>query len=379
MKFSSFLQFAKDNIEPITDTTNAIALAWFLFVTYPHLTEDMIPQLAFIDSTGVLVGHLLSLCSIAPNKTLSKDDRATYKIFYDSDFITDLRDAIAKEEERRRKQATINQNKNKKEDLDWSYVTFLNDKIRISNPYGGLGIIIKFPQSKEDFNKIKSVIGTNCPKLIVRYKDGNICEVLNLEVISKSVVSLNSSMDRPIRRRDNTLKTIKKEASSTGKPKEIQVEQVKVYLNNKSSFYFDLLCLKQTRNRPVYYCLEQKVSSDDSSSVEKAFMFTIEASTKHWIIVFENTNAKRCTVLFHVTKKCHKNAVDEIHKYFISGEINKRETLQTKKHKFSNRILAYDRIYHHDHHQWAKEVIKHICIAESDTITPSQLYIDLFM
>ena len=68
----------------------------------------------------------------------------------------------------------------------------------------------------------------------------------------------------------------------------------------------------------------------DSDITECAFMFSIECTSDKVLIVHENVNPDRSTLIFLVKKETYDKNIREIYDFLQSPEINKRSSLREK-------------------------------------------------
>lgn len=343
MKFAKFVELCKKEVKVIDNEEDARGLACFVYFRYVNHTPAHLSELAKIDTTGCFLDQLDYLCTISPGGKMEKKDRLIQYELIKCKLVNGL------------KKNYLNKAKwirGNNYGVPWRYITFFDGMIAISNPSGSMKGNFNFPASKTEFNLIKSIFELHCPELQIKFGTETGNHILNLPVVHKFIVNLGSSVGSPnLAYRESTPKKRKAKLkhSEANAPKSLSIKQVKKEV--KSSQYFDRLCELHSKQYPVYYTPEHRVGAY-SASLEKAFMFTVEIAMNKWLIIFENTNMKRATIVFRVNAKSHRKAVNEIHNFFISGENNKRESLQCKKITFSNRIISYDRIYHNDYSQW---------------------------
>lgn len=373
MKYTQFVSLLRDIYNSIPLKDNVIPFTWYVFFKYPHLTPTTISDLTDLIPYEGLITQFQYLYAKSPKRNIDSTDKHTYQIFKDCDFIKDLEFRMEQEAQRRATLGYTPESQNfdtsqnnttpssdskrgKKVKIEWSYVEFLDGKILIHNPFGGFGLAVSLSTSKKDFEKIKNLFALNCPELIVHRHSTKIFNVTNLDVINKFIVELKSSRSKIGVHRNSESKDKKNRLPDVGdKLKELQIAQVKTMLNNRLSQYFDRLCSLHTPKLPVYYCLEHKVGSN-SHSEEKAFIFTVEITPTHRLLIYENTNPKRSTILFAVKTKRYKEALKDIHTFFASNMQNKRESLQNPRFYISNNIVHFDSIYHTDFYSWSSDI-----------------------
>lgn len=107
-------------------------------------------------------------------------------------------------------------------------------------------------------------------------------------------------------------------------------------------------CLPNLHEGEVIPCVE-RLSHANSDVTEYAFMFSIECRPGNILIVHENVNPDRSTLLFWVKGTEYNNAIREIYDFLQSAEINKRSSLRGGSIDVGNAgIVRYKSINHDD-------------------------------
>ena len=86
-------------------------------------------------------------------------------------------------------------------------------------------------------------------------------------------------------------------------------------------------------------------------------MFSLECRSGDILIVHENVNPDRSTLLFWVKKTAYDKAIREIYDFLQSAEINKRSGLRGGSIDVGNAgIIRYKSINHDDMWSWKKAI-----------------------
>jgi hypothetical protein len=97
----------------------------------------------------------------------------------------------------------------------------------------------------------------------------------------------------------------------------------------------------------------ERLAHINSDTTEYSFMFTIECTSNVILIVHENVNPDRSTLLFLVKRENYDNTIREIYDFLQSPEINKRSSLREKSLDIKNAgVLRYRSINHDEIYSW---------------------------
>lgn len=241
--------------------------------------------------------------------------------------------------------------------LSWNNVSFFNKKITFSSPYseqGGLGRSINWEHCSKDFEHIKDAISKSIPFVIAEIKNGNITNILNLDEIRNSIITLMKKTNNA-----QPIKINKPKTDILKKPIRLQLSEIKKRHEVKSSEYIKYLCSIHLCEYPVFYCIETKNTTSSNSSPEKAFIFIIRIFDDKMLIIYENILSSRSSYLFTIKKSGFIGAIHKIHKFFASDIDNKRENMAQHNIDFvSNKIYSYCRVIHNSYQQWICDIAK---------------------
>jgi hypothetical protein len=122
------------------------------------------------------------------------------------------------------------------------------------------------------------------------------------------------------------------------------------------SEYINHLVKLQSKKYKVIPCVE-RLSHANSDVTEYAFMFSIECRSGNILIVHENVNPDRSTLLFWVKEDVYDKAIREIYDFLQSAEINKRSSLRGKGIDVGKAgVVRYKSINHDDIWSWRKAI-----------------------
>lgn len=120
------------------------------------------------------------------------------------------------------------------------------------------------------------------------------------------------------------------------------------------SKYINHLVKLQSKKYKVIPCVE-RLSHANNDVTEYAFMFSIECRSGNILIVHENVNPDRSTLLFWVKQTAYDKAIREIYDFLQSAEINKRSSLRGGGIDVGNAdIIRYKSINHDDIWSWQR-------------------------
>jgi hypothetical protein len=122
------------------------------------------------------------------------------------------------------------------------------------------------------------------------------------------------------------------------------------------SEYINHLVKLQSKKYKVIPCVE-RLSHANNDVTEFAFMFSIECRSGSILIVHENVNPDRSTLLFWVKEAAYDKAIREIYDFLQSAEINKRSSLRGGSIDVGNvGVIRYKSINHDDIWSWKKSM-----------------------
>ncbi len=241
--------------------------------------------------------------------------------------------------------------------LDWNCVNFKNGLIIIYPPSDGTVNFkpkgLSVPDSLESFNFLKEFLNSRLSP--VR------CSVEKLELTIIDKINLNEAIEKfrsyAKQRRINVGEAQKNKRiapqqlsfnQALSKAKQMTPEEFRKY----KSKYIDFLITKQSDKYKVIPCVE-RLTHTDGDTTEYAFLFSIQGPANHILIVHENINPDRSTLLFLVKEEDYNNSIREIYDFMQSPETNKRSSLRERNIEISSEgIIHYRSINHDDINTW---------------------------
>ena len=245
--------------------------------------------------------------------------------------------------------------------LDWNCVMFRRGAVVI---YSRSDSGVKFKpttvyarNSLESFNYLRNYLNDRLPP--VR------CSIVgdNLTVLDE--INFNSAIQQfSMAARQGVIKTSGRGSGvsyaptpmtfsqALSKAKQMTPEEFHKY----KSKYIDYLVMEQSKNYKVIPCVE-RLAHANSDITEYAFMFSIECSSGRILIVHENVNPDRSTLLFLVKAEDFNRSIREIYDFLQGAEINKRSSLRDRSIEIHNAgIVSYRSINHDDLFSWKQTI-----------------------
>lgn len=245
--------------------------------------------------------------------------------------------------------------------LDWSCVRFKDGYIVVSAP---LDDKVKFKTkafplkgSIEAFNYLKDYLNDRLSPVHCTVEKMNLTIYdqirLNEAIVKFATASrqrgITSAGSSPTKRIAPVQMSFKQALS---KAKQMTEEEFKKY----KSKYIDYLITLQSKNYKVIPCVE-RLAHSNSDNTEYAFMFSIECSSGKILIVHENVNPDRSTLLFLVREQDFNRSIREIYDFLQGAEINKRSSLRDRSIEIKNAgIVSYRSINHDDIYSWKQTI-----------------------
>ena len=260
----------------------------------------------------------------------------------DGDFISKLKGDIVKE----KKSVPLEE-----KFFSWDNIAFCDYRIEIRDEDHIVIATYRIESSRSAFNSIKTHFKIKFPNLEIQVKNGKLVfndEKRFLELLSSINIGNKSSIVPDL------VKTPKSfvfkyfyDASN---------EEIRNHIFHLKQPYLSYLCTKHIDKYRIKYTTEQRINMENEY-IENAFLFTISESKFYNVIVYENTEDDRSSIVFFVNKDEYEKAVNNICGYFSSRELNKRETLASYYVNFKDSgIKRFQRIYHTDYNQWKKTI-----------------------
>lgn len=245
--------------------------------------------------------------------------------------------------------------------LDWNCVMFKRGSVVI---YSRSDLPVKFkpetvnvPKAIESFNYLRKYLNERLPP--VR------CSIVGMKLTVIDNINFNSAiLQFAAASRQGVIKTSGMSShrgyapapmsfqQALSKAKQMAPEDFKKY----KSKYIDYLVTEQSKNFKVIPCVE-RLAHTTGDNTEYAFIFSIECRSKDVLIVHENVNPDRSTLLFIIKHENYEKSIRAIYDFLQSAEINKRSSLRDKSIEIENAgILNYRSINHDDLYSWKQTI-----------------------
>lgn len=243
--------------------------------------------------------------------------------------------------------------------LDWQDVHFRNGKYTFApqNSKKGLkALVTKDPMSLESYNYIRNYFEQRLPNVTWKYntvtKEIKIIDEIQFKnailMIVQEYKQARIEKRNIIENRGNGGSSISF-TTAMSKASMMSPSSFKIY---KSQF-IDYLVEKQLKEYKIVPLNESFDYKDVCGYTESAFLFSLEISDKYSMIVLENVNPNRSTLLFYAQKAMYMDALRAIHSFMQSGAYNKRSELRSKELSFEKYgITGYSSINHEYLSDW---------------------------
>ncbi len=245
--------------------------------------------------------------------------------------------------------------------LDWNCVKFKSGYFVVFPPEDGK---VKFkPKAfpyrgvSDSFNYLKEYLNDrlNPIRCYVEALDLTIYDKITLEAAIQKFAAISrqrgikSNATKPTPREAPEQMTFKQALSKAAQMTPEEFEKYK-------SDYINFLVKLQDYDYKVIPCVE-RLSHSNSDITEYAFLFSIKCSSGKILIVHENVNPDRATLLFVVKEENFNKSIREIYDFLQSAEINKRSSLRDKNVEIEDAgILSYRSINHDDLYSWKQTI-----------------------
>lgn len=310
--------------------------------------------------SGSIFGELFHQIGIHPNPSISKTlpEIRKYLKYYFKRFIEEtieeddiFFEVIDKALERYQKAHTVT----------WKHVLFQNGYFLIFHPDHPKGegkykpFRMDCAKSVKAFNHVKEYILRKLPPIEVEYEDDIIVSVKPscFDSIDNAITTLSKHTSAPVIKiegqKESQFAHLRKGDYTNREAKEALRQLKSQYLDYLSSIHID--------TDKLYYCIEKRINSNAVVIEEDAFFFSIQSNPIYTLLAFENTLPSRATFLFTCKNNELNKAIDFIHNYFSSPEINKREKFLVKKLNLTGYgIVKYERVLHDSYSSWLTHV-----------------------
>ena len=243
-------------------------------------------------------------------------------------------------------------------ELDWDTIEFnegylvIHHKNKAGNspyPFEFDDLHVTNPKSRPSFNYLKSYLKQKAFTLQAYVK------ILKNELVLIDSVKLDSVFvflkklaNDTILDDDDPTQKYHSIASMSFEQSQSKASQMtpEMFRKYKSKF-IDFLVSKQSNRYLISPCSEYVVHTNQED-VEDGFFFTIQSGASHVVIVFENLNPDRATLLFRVQSARYKESLRAIYNYLTSDLTNKRLAIRQNKLKIEGTGIEYYSGCNHD-------------------------------
>lgn len=243
--------------------------------------------------------------------------------------------------------------------LDWNCVKFKNGYFVVLPPDNGevkfkpkafpyKGVIESFNYLKEYLNERLSPIRCYAEALDLTIYDKIRLEeaIQRFAAISKQRAIKTTNTNQPSKEAPEQM-TFKQALS---KAMQMTPEEFEKY----KSEYINYLVKKQSKEYKVIPCVE-RLAHSTGDMTEFAFIFSLECGNGNIMIVHENVNPDRSTLIFEVKKGDYSKSIRSIYDFLQSAEINKRSSLRERNIEIKEvGVIRYRSINHDTFYQWKR-------------------------
>lgn len=244
--------------------------------------------------------------------------------------------------------------------LDWNCVTFRRGSVVI---FSRSDLSVKFkptevyaPKSLESFNYLRKYLNERLDpvRCVIRAQSLAVVDQINFDkailmfasAARQRVINVNKGVVTKI----TPMKMSFNQAVSEGC--KMTPEDFKKY----KSLYIDYLVQMQGVDYKVIPCAE-RLAHANSDTVEFSFIFTLDSRPDMVLVVHENVNIDRSTLLFLVKKDDYDKTIRGIYDFLQSAEINKRSGIRDRAMNIKDTgIVRYKSINHDELYSWKNAV-----------------------
>lgn len=247
--------------------------------------------------------------------------------------------------------------------LDWECVTFKKDSLVVKPPKNGnvkfMPLTVHKPGVKESYNYLGKYLNDRITSIR--------CTVENMKLTINDTISFDEAIVKfavisnqsPILSTDNVYQTRTSQMQMSFKQALSKAQQMTpVEFAKYKSEFINFLLMKQSDKYKVIPCLE-RLAHTDNDIIEEAFMFSLKEKTGRYLIVYENVNADRSTLLFEVEEKDYDLTVQSIYDFLQSAEINKRSNLRSRNIELKEANVRRFKSINHDI-SWKHSIISYL-------------------
>lgn len=242
--------------------------------------------------------------------------------------------------------------------LDWECVDFYDGYFIVNTPNKGIynfaPLRIGNPKVRSSFNYIRKYIKEKVPTIFCTIVGGKLSistpilideAILTFQKMARQKgLIMDSKESNSALEQDSFKKALSKAAQMTP-------EEFKKY----KSKYIDYLVDHQSKTHKILPCVE-RLAHTTGEMKEQAFLFTITCKSGNILIVHENVNPDRSTLLFFVKNGSYEISIRHIYDFLQGTDINKRSGIRDKSIICFGGIINYCAKDHDDINTWKKAI-----------------------
>ena len=246
--------------------------------------------------------------------------------------------------------------------LDWECVTFKEGYFTVWSPsssnYHFKPLNVYAKESTGALNYLRAYLKKKLPPIY--------CTIIgkNNNLIINDSVRLNEAIQVFAKEARQRAVKVKRNANFKPQPSRMSFNQAmsKARQMTASDFrkyksrFIDFLVDLQDEHYKVIPCVE-RLAHSDSDTMEFAFMFTIKCRSGKLLIVHENINPDRSTLLFTIREDNYMKNVQSLYDFLQSVEINKRSALRNEDFELDELGVGwYGSINHDEFESWSWKI-----------------------
>ncbi|MBR1667296.1 MAG: hypothetical protein IJ693_03335 [Bacteroidaceae bacterium] len=247
--------------------------------------------------------------------------------------------------------------------LDWEMVDFHDGYFVVHSPddraYDFIPHRVECKKAMSSFNYIRKYIKAKVPTVFctIFAKRLNITSPILIDeaILAFSKVARQRGIKVPTDRSPQRPLSQIPFCQALSKAQQLSPEGFKKY---KSKF-IDFLVSKQSKEHKIIPCVESLAHSNRETS-EAAFLFTIQCLSGKMLVVHENVNPDRSTLMFVVFKDNFNKTIRTIYDFLQSAEINKRSSIREGSVKCDADVITYKSINHDNYSSWQKGIERYL-------------------
>ena len=254
-------------------------------------------------------------------------------------------------------ESSFNALKKREWNLDWKCVNFRDGYFVVSPPAYGIikfnPLAVSYPGVHESFNYLKEYL--NDRLATVR------CSVEEMKLTIYDRIRLEEAIEKFTKAsKQRAIKTSGAAAANKIVPQQMSFKQAlskaqqmtpEEFKKYKSE-YIDFLVKMQSKDYKVIPCVE-RLAHSTGDITEYAFIFSLKCGNDNIMIVHENVNPDRSTLIFEVKSATFNNSIRAIYDFLQSAEINKRSNLRLRNIEMEEAgVVRYRSINHDNFYQW---------------------------